>query len=69
MPLHTILDDLEKFGDLKASERGTERMNQELIQNQVKRIPDTNVRADKMMEGIQIKRGAKPVLPMFTKNK
>ena len=66
-----ILDDLNKFGDLKASERGTERMNQELIhiQNQVKRISDKNVRANKMMEGIQIKRDAKPVQPMFSKKK
>ena len=66
-----ILDDLREFGDLKASERGTERMNQELIriQNQVKRIPDKNVRANKMMADIQIKRGAVPVPMMFTKNK
>ena len=66
-----ILDDLKKFGDLKASERGTERMNQELIkiQNQVKKIPDQNLRGNKMVERIQIQRVAKPVLPMFTKTK
>ena len=57
-----IPDDLKKFGDLKASERGTERMNQELIriQSQVKRIP---------AQDLQINQVAKPVQPMHTKTK
>ena len=65
-----IPDDLKRFGDLKASERGTERMNQELIriQSQVKRIPALDLRANKMNESIQTTRVAKPVQMMFTGN-
>ena len=68
---HIIMDDLVKYGDLKASERGTKRMNQELIQIQhsIKRIPDKKAQANTMMRTIQLRREATKPAPMYTKNK
>ena len=66
-----IFENLDKYGDVKASERGTERMNQTLIniQEQTKRIQDKRQRADKVAEILQITREANPIPMMFTKSK
>ena len=66
-----IVENLDRYGDLKASERGTERMNQLLIkiQDQAKRIQDKETRAKKTSEILQIAREANPIPMMYTKSK
>ena len=66
-----IPETIERYGDLRASERGTERMNQEMVKvyDQVKRIRNPKKRAQKFLERIVINQTAKKTQKAVHQNK
>ena len=66
-----LVDRLENYGDLIPTERGTEKMNQELKEamENVKRISGLDNRVKKMRSLLQIRKDAMEMPYQYRKNK
>ena len=65
-----IFDTIEKYGDLKSSERGTEHMNQIMMKVAKKssKIRDQEKQIQHQLSSIEVFRQAKPINKMFVKS-